>query len=340
MNRTRMGWIDALRALAAVAVVLLHTLHGWLAGQPEALTGARYLIDLVFLDTAVRFAVPVFVMISGFLLLDPERDVDLKKIGRYVLRMIAVLATVGYAYCLIESVAAMGLSNLPALLVTSLKNLLAGESWAHMWYVYMLIGLYLLTPALRVFVKHAEPRTLFFTLAALCLLTIVRPTISALTGLALAPLIPVTEPYLFYYLLGSFLRDRPLGRKAGACLAALGAAGNMLLLILTDGRTFDAGYEFACVALLAVGLFALAEGSAGLNRLAQIPAVASLSRCALGIYLFHPFFLNVLNKGLHLYPGALPMVLGEAAFFAAALLGAWGATWALTKLRPFRWLLL
>lgn len=39
-----------------------------------------------------------------------------------------------------------------------LLHVVAGHSWVHMWYIYMLIGLYMLTPVLRSFVKIADEK--------------------------------------------------------------------------------------------------------------------------------------------------------------------------------------
>lgn len=88
--------------------------------------------------------------------------------------------------------------------------------------------------------------------------------------------------------------------------------------------------------LYALGLFALAADSAFLERLSERRAVRSLARCSFCLYLTHPFFLNVLNKGLRLYPGALPIGVGEIAFFAFALGCGWLSSAALRRLPGFR----
>lgn len=166
---------------------------------------ARWVLDCVIVQVAVRWAVPVFVMISGFLLLDPDKDVGLQKLKGYVLRMLAVLVTFGYAYCVIEIVVDKGLSDIPVTLFLSVKNLVEGKSWAHMWYIYMLIGLYVLTPILRAVTKDSSQKEMAVVLLALFVLTIVRPTINIFFGMEIEGFVPIFSPYIFYYLMGSYV---------------------------------------------------------------------------------------------------------------------------------------
>ena len=73
-NPRRRQWIVSLRAFAALAIVLLHTISGWTAAGGVITPSIRWFLDEVVIQVLVRWAVPVFIMISGFLLLDPEKD--------------------------------------------------------------------------------------------------------------------------------------------------------------------------------------------------------------------------------------------------------------------------
>lgn len=64
--------IVSLRAFAAMSVVLLHVVSGWTSGG--VILGVRWLLDEVVIQILVRWAVPCFIMISGGLLLNPEKD--------------------------------------------------------------------------------------------------------------------------------------------------------------------------------------------------------------------------------------------------------------------------
>lgn len=287
------------------------------------------------MQALVRWAVPVFVMISGFLLLDPAKDMPLAKIRKYVLRMVFVLLTFGYVYCLIEGVVVKGTTDLPMTLLLSIRNLLEGKSWAHMWYVYMLIGLYLLTPMLRVFCQHADGKIKLWTLATLFILTIVIPTVNKATGLELCSLIPIETPYLFYYIMGGYLNSNIcIRRKTSLCFAIVGCIGVVAMGLLDDSRSAEmASPDNLFTALYAVGLFSIAKDNKGLTRIARHRVISLISRYSFGIYLIHPFFLNVLYKGLHITPEVFPIALGEIAYFLVTLSFALAATWVLKQMR-------
>ena len=289
-------------------------------------------MDEVVIQVLVRWAVPVFIMISGFLLLDPEKEMDLKKIGRYILRMGAVLLTIGLLYCLMESFASEGFSTPLQTALSAARNLVEGKSWSHMWYVYMLIGLYLLTPLLRPFVQYADKKTQQFILMVLFALTVLRPTLNGLLGLSIEPFIAVSGCYLFYYLAGAYLRRQQPSVETTRFLilgGALGTAGMAAMVGFGIGAGVQPDNVF--VALYAVGLFAAAKENSWLEKAAAHPAVKAVSEYSFGLYLFHPFILNVLNKVLSVFPDILPIGIGEAAFYIAAFSGAFALSWILGK---------
>lgn len=45
-----------------------------------------------------------------------------------------------------------------------------------------------------------------------------------------------------------------------------------------------------------------------------------ISKYSFGIYLIHTFWLNIANKGLHIFPNILPIGIGELAFWIIALI--------------------
>lgn len=90
------------------------------------------------IQVIVRWAVPCFIMMSGTLLLDPERKIDTNKVNRYIIRMLIVLVTFGFVFCIIETYVGDRSRSVSHLILTSLVNLLEGKSWSHMWYIWLL----------------------------------------------------------------------------------------------------------------------------------------------------------------------------------------------------------
>jgi len=343
-----------MRAFAAIAVVLLHTLLAVVTGfSVEELGLPRAVGDTAVQIALTRWAVPVFLMMSGALLLDPAKRMDGAKLWRYVRRMLLVLATFGLAYCLMEAAFAalasgdgLSLGALPGMLADAVLALLEGRSWDHMWYIYALLGLYLITPVLRAFVAQAGERGLRAALLVLFALTLAVPTVNQAAGLDLETLVWVPCP-VFYYLLGyyAFTYLQVNGRVVGvglACLAVMLAGmawgvatrGDYLFWLWFPevGSAFMAPYSLLVFLLARRYLERPLEGH---------PAVMLLARYSFGIYLVHPVFLNLLFKAVPLVapgfgPAALPPGVFELLAFAAALGCSVACTWLLRRLPLFR----
>jgi surface polysaccharide O-acyltransferase-like enzyme len=156
----QLDWINNLRVIALFAVVVLHTtspvmeqfhkgpLSVWLVGD--------------FYNSLVRFAVPVFVMISGALLLNREytlSDFLQRRLSRIVIPFLFwSLIYIGYMFYNDE----VDYSGDVWVSVKQVLHLLKYGSSYHLWYVYMLIGLYLIIPILSKFVRNATENELLY----------------------------------------------------------------------------------------------------------------------------------------------------------------------------------
>lgn len=267
-------------------------------------------------------------MITGFLLLDPEKNIDLKKNLRYVLRMVAILLTFGLLYCLMESAATDGFGNIPKTVINSVKNLFEGHSWSHMWYVYMLIGLYLLLPMFRTLTKFADKRTYEFILAVLFCFTVVRPTVNEISGMELEAYIPISTSFPFYLLLGYYIRQYGIKKELSVFSIILGTAGTAVGQLFAFGNQPDNLF----VALYSAGIFSLAMNNSFLEKAGKNKIIKQISKYSFGIYLIHPLFLNVLNKVFGIFPDILPTGIGELAFYIVAFSGAFVLSWILGKI--------
>lgn len=313
-NASRLGWPDVLRCLAAFAVVLLHC-AGATLGQ-EAPDSARFLV-LNFLNGASRWAVPMFLMLSGMFLLDPERPMSRQKWLSRLGRMGTAILLWGFFYALYDTQSAhVGLEWFLEALIRMVK----GELHFHLWYLPALIGLYLLLPLARALVRGATRRELWYAvglwgavalvLNALCLLcpdTPLRPWSNLLELYCLST-------YAGYFLLGYLLRTCHLTRKRVGLCCALGllglivtCTGSRLLSLAAgklDGRLYDTLSPNTC--LMAVALFVLARWLG----LGKHPIWTKLSSLAFGVYLVHPYLLHLCQEAGLPDPG-------------------WGAAWAI-----------
>ena len=116
--------------------------------------------------------------------------------------MILILLTFGFSFCLIEGFWTDKLSNPIKTLGVSFLHVLENKSWGIMWYVYMLIGLYALTPTLRTIVKNLDDKNLLFLLGLIFVTSSVIPTINYIFNINLTNFYLGNAIYIFYYLIG------------------------------------------------------------------------------------------------------------------------------------------
>ena len=188
VKNKQIEWVTVLRAFACLAVIMIHVIGFSTKNvDPESLVNygtLRKLFNEVLIQPFISFAVPCFIMISGFLLLDPKRDVTIKKLIKKIIRMLCVFFIFGFFYslCFWNDLSGLRLHNIHQYVfesISSFFNNKASNFWnTYFWYIIVLIGLYVLTPILRKFVEHSDKPTVQFVLIALFITTSIIPDIN------------------------------------------------------------------------------------------------------------------------------------------------------------------
>lgn len=96
-QKEKQYFIEYLRVIACIAVVLIHTCYIGYQSQhmPYDVEIGKRMIYMVVNNISL-FAVPIFLMISGYLFLSPERDISIRKMyGKYVARILGCLIVFG-----------------------------------------------------------------------------------------------------------------------------------------------------------------------------------------------------------------------------------------------------
>ena len=297
------SYFDALRMISAMAVVLIHvSCKGWV----KIPIGAPGWWGSNFWDGATRWAVPIFVMISGALMLDPAKKFSIKKIySKNILRMIVVFAIWSILYILFDFFV---LKDDFVGFVDVLKNFFAG--YYHMWFIYMLIGLYIITPVLRVITKRQTAMEYFLIVGiilgiilpgikSLCdgYLLVEENKIASLISSAIGSIsgsmgFKFAVGYVLYYVLGYWLSKINVS-KAIRCLCYILGICGLILTVLYSGKVsifserlwgiFESSTPWVLAQAVALFIFAKYHcEKIGRNRI-----VRTISFLSLGIYLIH-----------------------------------------------------
>lgn len=150
-QQERIVWLDWMRVLACFMVMVVHSTEPfYLGGDGSLITSEANAYWAAFFDSAVRCCVPLFVIASSYLLF-PLKQTAGQFARRRAVRILVpfILWSVFYACYWGEPV-----SNLRDLLFNF--NYSAG----HLWFVYMLLGLYLLMPLLSPWAERVGKKEL------------------------------------------------------------------------------------------------------------------------------------------------------------------------------------
>ena len=291
-------WINNLRVIALFSVVVLHTASLMEFGKVPM--NAWLVAD--FYNALTRYAVPVFVMITGALLLHREyelKDFLKRRLTRVVWPFLFwSIVFIVYSWYNAEIKFTNDIrANLQIIL-----HMLKYGAYYHFWYVYMLLGLYLFIPVISKFVRNAtEKEILYFLSVWFLVMVFSQPYLS--------PFVPQIDVhyftgYLGYLVLGHYLAFKELSAKdikaaliiySVLCVAAI-TVGTYLLSVNAHAIS-TIMYEplGPFIVLFSSGIFLLARlirFSLPVRLIRVRDLVGGLS---LGIYLCHAMFLSLMH---------------------------------------------
>ncbi|MGN0162034.1 MAG: acyltransferase, partial [Candidatus Ornithomonoglobus sp.] len=238
----RMLSYDCMRIFAILSVVMVHISAYVVIKYPNP-NGSEFIVGNIFNGLA-RAGVPLFLMLSGALLLDEKRSFDAKKFYKKTLSAMTVL-TVGWMifYGLLYAYILPRITGEPAAEGAFADFLLTfkGADCPHLWYMLMIVGMYSMIPVLRLFVKRQNKNYIIGIIAVsvfvqficrLLDLTVRESAVNFTVFIGKLHLEPVTG-YIVYILSGWYLANNSIGRKGRLALyiAAVAAVAASILAV-------------------------------------------------------------------------------------------------------------
>ena len=297
----RKNYISLLRVIAMFAVIATHVCTtAWTDFPGFTKSGGALYRSII---SVCHFAVPVFFMITGALMLDPNRQMSLNKlIKKYILKYALVILVFCWFFALLEEY-----FNTKELTLnmfgTSFFAMLQGQSWAHMWYMYTLLGIMFIVPILRIITKYADKKTIdFIFVIGIAFLSII-PIFKMYTSFALGIIFPVSIIYPLYMLIGYWLDSGEYKISNKICTMALISCFIILigLSILNQDIKFPIGYaayESPLIVLASISLFSLLKNS----KVKENKVIDFVDTTSFGVYILHMFWINILYKFIELNP--------------------------------------
>ena len=322
MEKKRNPNLDLLKLLACMAVVGLHIF---------TFTYEEPLIS--YLHYASGYAVPVFFMVNGFLILN-KKEVSYSYVSKKIIHIVFITGlwnlTIFVAYLLLKR------EILNPVLMLLQSWIQKGYLW-QFWFLGAMILTYLCAPVVHRIVQTFRYGYFILTFGLLVVCLVVQVW-SSLTGESKTDKIIQTFQlwaWLFYFVLGGWLHklmpriDKSISKKLHFGVAVTLIIGFPLYQLLI-GKTINFGSYYTdpvaicCNTLLFTSIMRVKFSDSTATR------IVYLSSLGMGCYILHPIFLNVINQKINyeliLTPFVLYPIILVVSMFITAIMKKWKPT--------------
>lgn len=299
--------LDLLRVIASFCVILIHCfIYRDLAGEQSEFNIAAS----NFYGILSRWAVPCFVMISGMMFLNENKDIPIKKLySKYILRLFVSYVFWSCVYAAFNSLFEVG-DSLSEKFRFFINNCFSGE--LHMWYVLMIIGLYIASPVIKFLVNNMPKKLLKYWIMCMFAFSSLIPFIGTLNIPYFSGVVSYLNRYVeiyflmgytIYFVLGHYLDKYGLSKKTKKLIYILGVVGFLycvlILLVINPllGKNMSAlNYLYPNMIFYSIAVFLLFRDHVSQIKFSDKAAniIVSISKLTYGIFLIHVLILKVL----------------------------------------------
>ncbi len=299
MKNENLDFINSLRVLATFSVIFLHVAANILY-QYGTISNLDWWSGNIY-DSSVRFCVPIFLMISGSLIFSKNYESTGEFLKKRVLRILLPFCFWSIIYI------AVGLSqkfihgeylSLIEVLKFVFVKLRSGASF-HLWYIYMVIGLYLFFPIIGKWLHNSNNNEIKYFLGIWLLTVFINmPYVKKLM-----PNIDISyfSGYIGFPILGYYLSNIHINFEKKKVIYVLMLFTGILITILGTyfatsykGSFYGGFYSYLSpnVILASVGIFLFFKDFVSFNS----KSILFFSKYSYGTYLIHILVLIVLRK--------------------------------------------
>lgn len=295
-SRLNIVWIDNARAISCILVIVTHILAPWVYQLDHFGEVNRFFIITFF--TISKLCTPTFLMISGALLIQKDYS-NLTQHKKRVKRLFSsfmlwsTLYLIFYTFLNIYRGEHYTLNSYTFFLK---ESVLHGTAY-HLWFMYLIIGIYLFMPLLSILCKKISRNQLiiFFVIWGITLITNLFVEFNSI-----GDFVSSTIGYLGYLFVGNLINKNKLNEKIRIRYASI------IFLIGVVSTLYLAYHQFSethavsaktfhrlniNIAFVAIGFFMMIK-----SFMYKHEFIKSISKHSLGIYYIHLFLIMIMNK--------------------------------------------
>ncbi len=310
MADKRLVHYDLVRVIAIFAVVVVHT-SGSLYRAVAPITSFNWQVSNIY-STSGKFSICIFMMVSGMLFLNPKKEITIKSLYRKnILRIVSsfIFWSVAYAlFGLYVKVRMNGYSS--AYLYDFFIDVVNGNY--HMWFCYMIIGIYMIVPFLRLISGNEHLMKYYLILSIIFASTI--PVLQLLPYVVSQPIsIVVMQLRLNFvlgwvgiFILGYYLSYCNITKKAETIIYILGVLSLILTIVINglmsikNNQNYEGLYDLTNVNILLTAIAVFVYFRLHVSKVEFSERfkkfILLLSECTFGVYFIHVFLIIIFQQ--------------------------------------------
>lgn len=281
---------DVLRVLACFAVIVVHSATGVIFNAPT-LDNQNWWVA-AFYDASMRWCVPIFIMLTGALLIPKAAELSIFMFWRSRLQRIIFPTLFWSSFYVLVSIAIVGNLENVGLLMAMMGN----KPFFHLWYFYLAILLYCAVPIVsRTVARLSKRQTILFIALSFVVTTITNwPSFEG--QLTIFSIFAYLSYLATGYLAATASKTSPrmnclyLAIFALCWLTLVGCSALLLSRFGYSGWEYMFSFSNILVAIMSYCIFQLA-----INLPINF-SVAPLAKLTLGIYAIHPLWFMTLSE--------------------------------------------
>ncbi len=300
----RIYYLDILRVIACLSVIMIHTSEKYVVRDFGTF---NFYIGNLF-DSIAHIGVPIFVMISGSLMLDEKYDYSNKKLIKHIVKLIVFFLFWSVLYSIAYNIIGkIFVTHEPIDILEFLKSIVKGHF--HLWFIYMIVGLYLIVPLLRLWVKKENKKYIEYFMILSIIFSFILPQIVSFASNynSLFEHINIifdninlkyVGGFTTYFILGWYLNNFDIKNKR--IIYILGITGLVITFTATAILSITTKKSIQMYDELTINIFfqALMVFTIVKNKYKSLDNINNklllgISKNSLGIYAVHPLLLTI-----------------------------------------------
>lgn len=328
----RIVYADVLRVLATFAVIILHCAGYYVDMYGNIPTINWFIANSI--DSLLRFSVPVFVMLSWMLLLSSKKEFDLKK---RVSRVFIPLLSWSIIYIFI-----MWIWNHDINIFKNILKIFINPVVPHLWFPYMLIWLYILTPIIKSFIT--DKKNIYYILSFWVIFSVILPIFTKITDINFSTNFLLWWQYIWYFILWYFLHTYEISKKYNKLLLPVFLISYLVTIFgtyLLTKNTWNLNLWFYWnlapnTILISISIFLLIKNKITQDSILNNNFTKKISEISYWMYLSHVILITILFKTLYVLNPTLDILVKSViVIFVSALVN-----YILSKIRYIKYLFL